>query len=77
MRLYAIAYLRAGPGTSFTVVGQMQPGDSYPIVGSNVDRTWWQVETALGPAWVAESVTLAARTTSVPVVEEAAGPGAK
>jgi len=66
--------LRAGPGTNFDVVGQMQPGDSLPIVGSNVDRTWWQVETSDGVAWVAADVTLAARTASVPVMDEVAGP---
>jgi hypothetical protein len=70
-----VANLRSGPGTDFSIVGQMQAGDSLPIIGSNVDRTWWQVQTADGPAWVADSVTLAAQFASVPVVEEAAGPG--
>ncbi len=70
-----VANLRSGPGTDFDLVGQMQPGESLPIVGSNVDRTWWQVQTGDGPAWVADSVTLAARFAEVPVVEEAAGPG--
>jgi uncharacterized protein len=69
-----LANLRSGPGTSFAIVGQMQPGDSLPLLGSNVDRTWWQVQTAGGPAWVADSVVLAARFAAVPVVEEAAGP---
>lgn len=69
-----VANLRAGPGTQFAVIGQMQPGDRLPILGSNPDRTWWQVQTADGPAWVANEVVLAARTREVPVVEEAAGP---
>ena len=69
-----LANLRSGPGTSFPIAGQMQPGDSLPLLGSNVDRTWWQVQTADGPAWVADSVVLAARFASVPVVEDAAGP---
>lgn len=69
-----LANLRSGPGASFNVVGQMQPGDSLPITGTNADRTWWQVQTAEGPAWVADSVTLAARYAEVPIVEEAAGP---
>ena len=43
-------------------------------VRSNVDRTWWQVQTPDGPAWVADSVVLAARFAEVPVVEDAAGP---
>ncbi|MCS6844931.1 MAG: alpha/beta fold hydrolase [Caldilineales bacterium] len=69
-----VANLRSGPGTQFPVVGQMRPGESLPILGSNVDRTWWQVQTANGPAWVADSVVLAARVADVPVVEDAAGP---
>ncbi len=69
-----IANLRVGPGTEFAVVGQMQPGDHLPILGSNPDRSWWQVQTADGPAWVAATVVLAARVRNVPVVEAAAGP---
>ena len=44
------------------------------MVRSNVDRTWWQVQTPDGPAWVADSVVLVARFAAVPVVEDAAGP---
>lgn len=69
-----LANLRSGPGTTFAIVGQMQAGESLPITGSNVDRTWWQVQMAEGPAWVADSVTLATRFADVPIVEEAAGP---
>jgi uncharacterized protein len=69
-----LANLRSGPGTQFAVVGQMQPGEGLPVIGSNVDRTWWQVQTPDGPAWVADSVVLAARFAGVPVVEDAAGP---
>jgi dienelactone hydrolase len=69
-----VANLRSGPGTTFEVVGQMQAGESLPVIGSNVDRTWWQVQTANGPAWVSSSVTLAARYAAIPVVEDAAGP---
>ena len=70
-----LANLRSGPGTNFAIVGQMQPGESLPVVGSNVDRTWWQVQTADGPAWVSSSVALAARFASVPVVDETVGGG--
>jgi dipeptidyl aminopeptidase/acylaminoacyl peptidase len=65
-----IANLREGPGTGYAVVGQMQAGDRLPIIGSNADRSWWQVQTAEGPAWVAASVTLAARTRDIPVAAE-------
>ncbi len=69
-----LANLRSGPGVSFDIVGQLQSGQSLPIIGSNADRTWWQVQTDNGPAWVADSVVLAARFGDVPMVEEAAGP---
>ncbi len=69
-----LANLRSGPGTDYAIVGQMQPGESLPLLGSNVDRTWWQVQTADGPAWVADSVVLAAHFAAAPVVEDAAGP---
>ena len=70
-----VANLRSGPGTTFGIVGQMQAGESLPILGSNVDRTWWQVQTADGPAWVSSTVALAARVEGVPIVEDAAGGG--
>ncbi|MCO6453050.1 MAG: alpha/beta fold hydrolase [Caldilineales bacterium] len=66
--------LRAGPGTEFDIVGQLAPSQTLPIIGSNMDRSWWQVQTPEGLAWVADSVTLAVRTQTVPVAEEAAGP---
>jgi uncharacterized protein YraI len=69
-----LANLRSGPGTQFAIVGQILPGQSLPVIGSNVDRSWWQVQTPDGPAWVADSVVLAARFAAVPVVEDAAGP---
>ncbi len=64
-----VANLRAGPSTAFAVVGQMPAGASLPLLGSNTDRTWWQVQSASGPAWVSGAVTLAARTAAVPVVD--------
>lgn len=64
-----IANLRAGPSTRFAVVGQMPVGASLPLIGSNADRSWWQVQTASGPAWVSGTVILAAHSAGVPVVE--------
>ena len=65
-----VANLRAGPSTSFAVVGQMKTGDSLPLIGSNAERSWWQVQTASGPAWVSSTVALAAHSATVPVVLE-------
>lgn len=57
--------LRGGPGTTFAVTGQLRQGESLPIIGRTADNAWWQVRTAAGSAWVAASVTLAARTADV------------
>ena len=63
--------IRSGPGTDHAVVGQMQPNESLSIIGRNADSSWWQVSTPDGPAWVAASVTTAARFADVAVVESA------
>ncbi len=61
--------LRAGPGTNTAVVGKMQPGDSLPIVGATPDRAWWQVKLKDKTGWVSASVTIAAHTSKVPVIQ--------
>jgi hypothetical protein len=49
--------VRSGPGTAFAVVGQLQPNRPVDILGSNADRTWWQVLLPNGnEGWVAASV---------------------
>jgi uncharacterized protein len=63
--------LRAAPSTAAAIAGRMLQGDRLPIVGANEDRSWWQVETPHGTAWVAAHVTLAARTAGVPQVSPA------
>ena len=67
--------LRSGPGVDTAVVGQMRIGESLPILGRNDDGSWWQVQTPSGPAWIAASVALTARTAAVPVVQAAAPRG--
>lgn len=61
--------LRSGPGTTFGVVGSLGPNQQLPITGRNADASWWQVQTANGPAWVANSVVTAVRYADVPVVD--------
>ncbi len=49
--------VRGGPGTVYPVVGQLQPGLPVDILGSNADKTWWQVLLGNGnEGWVAASV---------------------
>jgi uncharacterized protein YraI len=61
--------LRSGPGTTFAVVGSLGPNQQLPIIGRNADASWWQVQTASGPAWVANSVVTAVQQADVPVVD--------
>jgi uncharacterized protein len=63
--------LRGGPGTTYAVVGQLGPSQSLPVIGRNADSSWWQVRTERGTAWVAASVSMAARTAGVPVAKVA------
>lgn len=44
------ANLRAGPGTTFAVVGSAQPGDKLKVVGANADGDWYQLDTG---TWIA------------------------
>ena len=49
--------VRSGPGTAFAVVSQLQPKSPVDILGSNADRSWWQVLQGNGnEGWVAASV---------------------
>jgi dipeptidyl aminopeptidase/acylaminoacyl peptidase len=57
--------LRAAPTTESAIVGRMRQGDRLPVVGANADRSWWQVETGQGRAWVSARVTLAAHTADI------------
>ena len=56
--------LRAGPGTNYDVVGLLPQGESLPIVGRNIDSTWWQVMTSNGLQWISAAVTQATLTES-------------
>lgn len=44
------ANLRAGPGTTFAIVGGVRGGDQITIVGMNAAATWYQLEDG---AWIA------------------------
>lgn len=75
-----LANVRAGPGLSYQVIGQLLSGQSAPIVGQAraADMLWWQI-TWLGVpgdvGWVADQVVvLSGDTSGVPVVEAPALP---
>lgn len=49
-----IANLRNGPGTSYTQIGQLSPGQIVPVIGQTVSTsafTWWKLNNG---AWVRE-----------------------
>lgn len=65
--------LRGGPGTSFAIVGNLQPGAAFTITGRNADSSWYQVDAGGSTAWVAAFLVLdAPAADSTPVVGEAA-----
>jgi uncharacterized protein YraI len=64
--------LRAGPGTGHTLVGMAVAGVMLPVRGRTADAAWWQVDTAVGPAWVfGELVHASADASSAPIVDTA------
>jgi len=63
-------YIRTGPDTQYAAAGLLEGGQSLVIIGRNEDSTWWQVETAEGPLWIAAEVTTVNNATDdIPVAE--------
>lgn len=44
--------VRAGPGTSFRIIGQANIGDKFDITGTNFSRDWWQIYYNGQTGWV-------------------------
>jgi hypothetical protein len=65
---------RSGPSTDFEIIGEIERGAEFDIVGVNPDRTWWQICCVDGAqAWViAEYVDTLGLVDSVPTVGGAA-----
>ena len=68
------ANLRAGPGTTFDLLGQAAPGSSLAIVGISEDGQWYLLD---GGAWIAVFL-VAEQPANVPVatqelIDQAAG----
>jgi lipoprotein-anchoring transpeptidase ErfK/SrfK len=58
--------VRSGPGTDFTRVGTLSPGEEATVMGRFGD--WWQIDYADAPAWVASWVVTAHNVAEVPQV---------
>lgn len=65
--------VRAGPGTSFNVVGALQPGEVAQVLGRDSAADWLMIEQPGGAGWVAAGIVDVTGDVSLaPVV----GPGA-
>jgi hypothetical protein len=61
---------RSGPGTDFDIIGEIERGEEFDIVGVSPDRAWWQICCFNdAQAWVtSEFVDTLGLVDSVPVV---------
>jgi uncharacterized protein YraI len=66
--------VRSGPGTDYSRVGQLWPGETASVIGQNADGSWWQIEYPEaddGLGWVIDQfVTFVGDPDSVPIVGE-------
>ncbi len=62
--------LRSGPGGMYSIVGVVPGATELPVIGRNLDASWWQVQSAYGTGWVsAEFVIPRGDFSPVPVVQ--------
>jgi hypothetical protein len=70
--------VRAGPGTTYPLLGQLTAGQTVEATGRNEESTWWQIQFADGPGgrgWVlGDFVTPNDQTGTLPVVTVAPAP---
>jgi ABC-type branched-subunit amino acid transport system substrate-binding protein len=51
-----IINVRSGPGTDFEQVGQLEEGTRSPVIGTNLDFTWYLIRFRGSSAWVSADV---------------------
>jgi hypothetical protein len=74
----ATANVRAGPGTTYPVIGSARKGQQLPITGRVAGNAWWQVDFKGKPAWIAASVASVSQDAgNAPVVTQIPPPPAK
>ncbi len=64
--------IREGPDTAYPILGAAGVGDTFDIVGRNVESTWWQICCLEGGrhGWIfSELVSLGGDAGAIPVVE--------
>lgn len=62
------ANLRAGPATTFDLVGQAGAGETLPVVGVSEDGQWYLLD---GGAWIATFLAADAQLANVPLATQA------
>jgi len=67
-----VVNLRDGPGTGYSVLGQLNPGAFHKILAKNEQSDWWQIEMPDGKsAWViGQLVTIAGDTAPIAVAQD-------
>lgn len=66
----ASANARGGPGTDFGLVGAVNQGQAFDVIGKNADGTWWQFCCVNGQqAWVFGELVSVENSDSVPVAQ--------
>lgn len=63
--------IRAGPGTTYAIIGVLEQGESAEIIGMSTDGQWWAIRlegVPEGRGWVAAAFVQAANATAVPVI---------
>ncbi|MDX2076620.1 MAG: ABC transporter substrate-binding protein [bacterium] len=48
--------VRSGPGTNYDVIGQLQNGEQFRVIGANIDFTWVVIEYRGGLGWLSTDI---------------------
>lgn len=63
--------IRSGPGVDYDIIGTLNANTTMPIIGRNLDSSWWQIKITDGTTgWVSNSVVSASNVANVPLADE-------
>jgi len=62
--------VRSAPSTEGRIVAQIERGETYPIIGRNADRSWWQVDVDGTQGWAFARFIVDSNTGAVPVTSQ-------
>jgi uncharacterized protein YgiM (DUF1202 family) len=65
------ANLRAGPDTTYDLVGRLNQGQTAPVVGKSADGKWWQIQNGGSTVWVFGELVQASATANNAAVAQA------